>query len=51
MIVSGKKIKEYREKRSMTKAELSKNAGVPYVDELGNGKTNTTGCFFSSPSE
>lgn len=30
MIVSGKKIKEYREKRSMTKAELSKNAGVPY---------------------
>ena len=50
MIVSGKKIKEYREKRSMTKAELSKNAGVPY-DTLGNGKTNTTGCFFSSPSE
>ena len=30
MIVSGKKIKEYREKRGMTKAELSKNAGVPY---------------------
>lgn len=30
MIVSGKKIKEYREKRSMTKTELSKNAGVPY---------------------
>ena len=30
MIVSGKKIKAYREKRSMTKAELSKNAGVPY---------------------
>lgn len=30
MIVSGKKIKEYRKKRSMTKAELSKNAGVPY---------------------
>lgn len=30
MIVSGKKIKGYREKRSMTKAELSKNAGVPY---------------------
>ena len=30
MIVSGKKINEYREKRSMTKAELSKNAGVPY---------------------
>ena len=30
MIVSGKKIKEYREKTSMTKAELSKNAGVPY---------------------
>ena len=30
MIVSGKKIKESREKRSMTKAELSKNAGVPY---------------------
>ena len=30
MIVYGKNIKEYREKRSMTKAELSKNAGVPY---------------------
>ena len=30
MIVSGKKIQESREKRSMTKAELSKNAGVPY---------------------
>ena len=30
MIVSGKKIKEYREKRSMKKDELSKNAGVPY---------------------
>ena len=30
MIVSGKKIKEYREKRIMTIAELSKNAGVPY---------------------
>lgn len=30
MIISGKKIKEYREKKKMTRAELAKAAGISY---------------------